>query len=494
MRRYLALKAQPDAEVRNEKFLGRDHVVVPVVALVEGVLQGMNAEAPEFAPASVFGKIPSGWDGRPVVMNHPAINGSPVPANSPTILETFSFGRIFNTKLEDGKLKTEAWIDVERARSLGGEFESTLQRLQNGETVEVSTGLFADVLPRQGKFNGKDYSGEWTSVVPDHLALLSAGTKGACSAEDGCGAPRNNAFTVLSSTTCICGGLSEDTCSCHEEPKVQKEDPTYDEDVTRLLNNAVADGIIDSDARQILRAGLREAIGGSVWVVGFTTNKVIYESFDEQTGNFTMSQRSYDISSDHKVSFKDDEERVNLFVQIVPAGDSALKSNRSEENTMPNDVKANSPADPTAGTPSGETPKTEVTTEEPKVETPNAPEVKTEAAAPAAPKAEEPKKPATMQEYLAAAPEELRESLESGMRLHQEKKTGIIKALMETGRCKFSEETLKTKTLEELENLRELAQVPSYEGRVANVKDHGSGNDEAQPAPIPLFPAKSEAA
>ena len=82
------------AAIREETFQGKDFLVVPVIALVEGVHQASNAPAPELALASEFGKYPQGWDGRPVLLSHPQREGSPVSANSPEVLEDQSFEQI----------------------------------------------------------------------------------------------------------------------------------------------------------------------------------------------------------------------------------------------------------------------------------------------------------------------------------------------------------------------------------------------------------------
>ena len=97
-------------EIRAATFEGRDHVVVPVVALVEGVLHAVNAKNPELVLASEFGKFPMGWNGEPVVMNHPqAEDGTMVSANSPEILEKWQIGRIFGTRVDGDKLRMDAY-------------------------------------------------------------------------------------------------------------------------------------------------------------------------------------------------------------------------------------------------------------------------------------------------------------------------------------------------------------------------------------------------
>jgi hypothetical protein len=185
----LTVGSSDTAQIRTETLAGREYTVVPVIALVEGVLQGANSTEPEFAAATEFGKFPSSWDGRPVVLRHPQIQGIYVSANLPQITEDFRMGSLYNTKVEDAKLKTEAWLDNARIAELGGEFLDALTSIQAGEVMNVSVGAFIDTRTATGIFKGKQYSSRWENVIPDHLALLPDQV-GACSLADGCGTNR----------------------------------------------------------------------------------------------------------------------------------------------------------------------------------------------------------------------------------------------------------------------------------------------------------------
>lgn len=185
----LTVGASTEAQIRTETLADREYTVVPVIAIVEGVLQGANSSAPEFAPAVEFGKYPDSWNGRPVVLRHPQVNGIFVSANHPQVFEDYSMGFMFNTVLDNKKLKTEAWLDNARIASLGGEYQETLDRLLAGETIDVSVGVFLDIRQQAGVFNGREYSGRWENCVPDHLAILPDQV-GACSVADGCGTNR----------------------------------------------------------------------------------------------------------------------------------------------------------------------------------------------------------------------------------------------------------------------------------------------------------------
>lgn len=170
-------QAAPEG-VRHDVFDGHDHLVVPVVMIVECVMNDA------LVPASEFGRYPQAWDGRPVPVLHPEEHGEHISANRPDVIERSTIGQIFNTRVSDGKLKSDAWINTGKAQRLG--FGELIAQLEAGEMVEVSTGYFSDDEPRVGEFNGVGYNTIHRNIRPDHLALLP-GEIGACSVADGCG-------------------------------------------------------------------------------------------------------------------------------------------------------------------------------------------------------------------------------------------------------------------------------------------------------------------
>ena len=88
-------------EIRREEYDGVEHVVVSAVAVVEGLMWAQNAPEPEYVPAIAFSKHVDAWNGRPVVLNHPQVDGQLVSANSPAVLEGEMFGVLFNTAYEE---------------------------------------------------------------------------------------------------------------------------------------------------------------------------------------------------------------------------------------------------------------------------------------------------------------------------------------------------------------------------------------------------------
>lgn len=167
--------------IRKEVLNGKEHIVVPVVMMVEGVHSGSHG--PVLHLADELGRYPESWDGIPVTVGHPQVNDSYVSANSPAVLQDWAVGRIFNTRIENSALHAEAWIDEDDLERIS---EETLQRINNGDIIEVSVGIFSDEEQTSGVWNNERYNVIARNHRPNHLALLPDEV-GACSIEDGCG-------------------------------------------------------------------------------------------------------------------------------------------------------------------------------------------------------------------------------------------------------------------------------------------------------------------
>lgn len=170
-----------------EMYDGREHLVVPVIALMEGVIHAVNASTPEFVPRSTLVRAAHTWNGRAIMLGHPVKDGSQISANDPKVLMEHGIGTIFNTRVEGTKLLCDAWIDLEKAERLGA--NDMIKSLRAGEPIEVSVGAFVLTDAKSAEFNGKPYKAVWREATGDHLALLPGG-RGACSIEMGCGTCR----------------------------------------------------------------------------------------------------------------------------------------------------------------------------------------------------------------------------------------------------------------------------------------------------------------
>jgi hypothetical protein len=185
---YVTLNLKADkAKTRYDTMEGKQYLVVPCVMITEGVHEG--SKGPLYYPAEELAKVPSVWNKKPVVVYHPELNGQPVSACDPVVLEIYRIGELFNTRWEDGKLKTECWIDEEKTKKVD---ERVLEAIENGKMMEVSTGLFTEDDKEEGEWNGEKYIAIAKNYRPDHLAILPD-LKGACSIEDGAGLLRNSA-------------------------------------------------------------------------------------------------------------------------------------------------------------------------------------------------------------------------------------------------------------------------------------------------------------
>lgn len=203
-------------KVRRAQLFGEPHLVVPVRALVEGVVFAHGAPTPEFVPAEVYSRHAMAWNVRPVMAGHPIINGEMVSAADPAILDQRQIGWTFASNYDTAgrALDMEAWINERRSLAMGGEPADVVRRLVKGETIEVSVGAHVDVDgAAEGEHKGKKYRGAWRAVSSDHLAFLRSGERGACSIEMGCGALR-----------AACSG--DDACTCGSHNNERKDSPT----------------------------------------------------------------------------------------------------------------------------------------------------------------------------------------------------------------------------------------------------------------------------
>lgn len=180
--------------IRTAEYEGRPHIVVPVVALMEGVIHAINADTPEFVPYKTLAHKPERWDGHPAVLNHPSRNGVQISAKEPGVLDAQGLGTIFKTCVRGKKLCLEAWIDPTKA-SKTESGTRLLERVKRNEPIEVSVGAYVTTLKTAGTHNGKPYKAEWQTIEPDHIAFLPEGV-GACSIEMGCGSHRAAAMAT----------------------------------------------------------------------------------------------------------------------------------------------------------------------------------------------------------------------------------------------------------------------------------------------------------
>ena len=420
------------ADTREETLMGRNHLVVPVVALVEMVLQSSTSENPELALAEEFGANPLSWNGRPIVVNHPEIDGEKVSASLPEIVDKEKIGEIYNTTLDGKKLKLEAWIDLERAEGLGGTIYETVQRLQEGEEViEVSTGLFSNVEEKAGRFSEEDYQGIWRNVVPDHLAILSEAT-GACSIEDGCGAPRANAAA---------------DCDCDPDDASSKSLFAKVKDKWNMFRIA-GTGMTNEAKRSFLSAAIREKLNSNwVWLMAVYEDTVVFETDD---GLFELG---YSMSDD-SITFSDEEPTpVVAQVDFVPPltvnnnGSIAMDKDKFIDKLIANEANKFEEKDKEW---LGKLDEENLVKFAPLAEveaaadpTPAPATVPADGAAPGVVEPVAEVIPITLEKYIEDAPAEVGAVLSEGIRLQEEKRSALIAGVIANEKNVFTEDELK---------------------------------------------------
>lgn len=181
MSQFIFQNLSTGVKAREEILNGSKYLVAPLVMIVPGILNGSRGKGlyleDQLKPTL------HDWNGVPITLDHPLLNGNPVSARRPDILRNHWMGNVYNSNF-DGKLRSEGWFHVNATKALSPKIHKALVE---GTPFELSTGLNADTEPSNGQlWNGKEYDFKVVNIKPDHLAVLPDSV-GACSLQDGCG-------------------------------------------------------------------------------------------------------------------------------------------------------------------------------------------------------------------------------------------------------------------------------------------------------------------
>jgi hypothetical protein len=117
-RRFITCQSDSSVELRTETLEGRQHLIVPIIGLIGNtIIHPANAPSPEYVPLSVLEEAPEIWNNRIVVPLHPMRGDSYVSANDPEMTDKYKFGVLFNSRVEDSKLKFDAWLEQRAYRN-----------------------------------------------------------------------------------------------------------------------------------------------------------------------------------------------------------------------------------------------------------------------------------------------------------------------------------------------------------------------------------------
>ena len=479
------IKTHIEQWLRSTVWEGAEHLIAPVVIMVEGVHNGV------FYPASELEKYIEAWNGIPVPVAHPVTEDDvPLSCNTPDLVAERAIGRFWNAAFIDGKLKGEIWLDIDKTKQLAPE---VLDMLRSGRRLEVSTGLFTDEDGIPGDFKEEHFESTAYNYRPDHLALLPDG-EGACNWDDGCGVPRLNkqeghkAMDNKEPNSKPEGKIMQALKSIAGFMSLKSPEPSH-EDIRRKLSAAV----------NATKTPQVPASTGYGFILDVYDDHFIFEQ--ENEGQTKLFRQGYSTNDDGEITLKDKIEEVRLETKYVTAAKKSqedinmdktkkyvaglIANERTQFSEDDRDwlekmemaqLEKLAPKDPP------EKPAVNAIEGKPDVKPDQKPDQEPDQKP--AINADE-KKPLTADEYVAEAPPEIRENLLRSLKRDRQVKADVIKGLIANKRNKFTEDQLKAKSLDELEALASLAQVEvDYTGKGGPPVDNaGANSDQAPPMP-----------
>lgn len=451
---HLTLNLLP-ANCRLDVLEGKEYVVVPMVILTEGVHAG--SAGPVYYPAEELAKVPEVWNHKPVVVYHPTFNGRGVSACDPVILNSRKVGLMLNTRFEKGRLKSEAWIDQNRADQVD---ERIMAAVNAKEMMELSTGLYIDIEEVEGDWNGEHYIGIARNFRPDHLALLPDQV-GACSIADGAGFLRNSA----------------------------------------MLQNELSHAAIYSDLEEALRKRFTP-LPADTPAVYFG----IVDVFDDSvvfTKDGELWRLRYTRKDDEGVSLSDEEPvKVTRVTEYREVENSAPRTNQRTNMNKLKIVKLlveNSVTSVDGVTLSAEMTEDDVKgLKDESLEAALAGLLKRptqNAAPPPPPPAKSPEAPpppaaqtkiVSLQDYISQAPKEIQEVLTNSMEVYNEEKKKLIETIKANKANTFTVEALETKPLSELRAIAALA-APTPTANYTGLAPVPTSNQVEEALEIPMI-------
>ena len=291
--------------------------------------------------------------------------------------------------------------------------------------LEVSTAFFSIAEAQRGTFNGSPYTEVHHDLAADHLALLP-NSLGACSWADGCGCPRLNAKDAGMKPLSLLARLRQ-FCSTAE------------------ANLAVHQ--TDADLRESLYGALAREMGVDFTPVFIDALDVAAQTFTYRQGE-RLVQRSWTVTDDQIVLTADtqDVQRQTSYIPVTQA---------------------------TGGPPMAtEAVKTRVTA------------LITHTAT-LWQEADRPQLEAMSEAQLAYL--EPNTDALAALQAQETRKAAVIAALVANTWCRLSESTLKSMTLQELEDLTAMGETPepSYAGQgLPAVRAQADGEESWMPKSI----------
>lgn len=294
-----------------------------------------------------------------------------------------------------------------------------------------------------------------------------------------------------------------------KKKKKRSMSETFSAMMTRLngLFRAQTDTVSDIDIRAALLVALEVKTNNWIEIIAVFDESVVYsEGFSS-----SMFERSFEIASEGgQITLGSEPVQVRPVTEFVPvtiSEENGMKVSEKVDILIANEATHFSADDKDwllamseeqldKLTPIVAEKNSEETNNSNTEETPNAdqnPSGETKGAEVKASKEtpkEDPPKVDTPEEFIGNAPTEMQEVLNSGLRMHREKKAILVKGLVANSKCEFSEDELKKMDVDMLERLSRLGNQPDFSGQGGTRTNTAGGDDDTIPAPLEVFPLK----
>jgi len=402
--------------INDGSFAGKNYYIVPSIMLVEGAFTPAVSTFED--PVSLYfdgddiSESVHTWNGRPVSLYHPIGNTS---CNVPYVLDGQLIGYVFNAMFDQvgNKLRADLWLDKDR-----GEF--IVDKIRQGDKIELSVGAFGDIIHEKGNFNGTDYTQRMTNIVGDHLAVLPD-VLGACSWSDGCGIRMNGEKELVNAT------------------RVVSRKPAYSG------VESISWGDISKDLHEYIKAYYGQLKANKPEVLPSDVTE-LSSSAKDWIASKTLLGDSRAKTSDDLIFFPVVDPSTN---KLNEGALRAVLSGRGAQAKISEGARAS------AQKMANRLLKSEFAKKETKME-----EKKDKAEVNACnvveAKEEKPQAPVTMQDVLATAPEELRGAIADAMREREEQRSALVVAINGYEKVKFCPNFLEKTETKELKAIASL--------------------------------------
>jgi len=430
---YIISNVETTKKIERKLFEGVEHLIVPVIGAKEMVMNGY------FYPANEFKDWIETWEGVPVPINHPKQNNVAISARSPRIQELTSVGHFFDVEFtQNNELKGNLYINIEKVKKLNADY--IIEKFENGEIMEVSTGLYSNIENVSGEYNGQKYQGIVRHIRPDHLALLP-NEIGACSVVDGCGAGIKN--------DCQCND-SLSSCGCENEKKNNLVEKV--KEALSVINlKKYLDNYSHKEIKKNIHDELSKMYQEHIYIIDMYDDTVIFEKNNDR--KIYKQSYKYDTEKDQYV-LGDDAVEVVQKTNYVEKNKGGIYMDNSTE------IKTNEVVEEVVEEVKAE--ETEVKEEE-VTETQTEPEPEAEAEK----KETEEEKEKTELVENSLIDNEKKEFIENQLKEFDAKKEALKKSLIENST--LTEEEVNTFSFNVLQKLNDVVKPKNYSGNGVSI-------------------------